>query len=578
MLKLETTVERRPISAARSQSSKHCGISPEEHSAPTSHEPAIRSEVDRDAFCRTDGALRLLRWAVWLGAAGLSILTACLILSRFSVNFDHEWVESTVIRSVGEILAGRSMYPTPTAEFLGDGYPPFFHYVCAGFALFWGEPLLVGRVLSIVATILAVFVLYAASRQPLPLDRAGGVSASTRLIVPMLFLGFFAAGGQTYDLARIDMLAMAFSICGAWVATRSDAIRAAVLAGLFMSCAIMTKHNMTAIAGAICVALMLVNVRRAILFGMCALLPAIAFFVALHVATDGWAGFLLFSQLAANEFGGRQRWMRFIAHDLSWHGPLMLVIIAAMVMAIWRADDTPRCEGRRRVVGLIVMAAGGLAMTISGRLKIGGYPNNLVPAWMFALFACASMLPRVAAAFPALPASSRRMWKWMGHALLGGIVLSLGMTFTELPLRKYFGVGDRKAAVAELQALIDEHAASGPVWLPAHAGVLPNAIGYAHLCPAGFMIDADGFPIKSIFTADVIRRLDRQEWSAIILDNPRDHFISQPIWESLITNYREAPWPLGDPDRLVSLSGKITAPRRLFIRRERPIPRDAIGH
>ncbi len=567
MLKLETTAEPRPISATRSKSSKHSGIPPEERSAAAPCEAGIRSEVVRDIFCHSDGTLRLLRWAVWLGAAGLSLLTACLILSRISVNFDHEWVESTVVRSVGEILAGRSMYPPPTAEFLGDGYPPFFHFLCAVFTLFGGHPLFVGRIMSVVATILVAIVLYLASRSVMPPGGAERVSVPTRLLAPLLFLGFYAAGGQNYDLARIDMLAMAFSICAAWIATSSDTIRSAVIAGLLMSCAIMTKHNMTAIGGAIGVALMLVNVRRAILFGLCALLPAIVFFVALHLTTDGWAGFHLFIQLAANEFGGRQRWLRFIARDLNWHGLLLFVIIAAMVMVVWRADDSPQRVARRRVVGLLVIAGGGLAMTISGRLKIGGYPNNLIPAWTFALFACASMLPRMAVAFTALPASSRRMWKWMGHAMLGGIVLSLSMTFADLPLKKYFAVGERKAAVAELQALIDEYAANGPVWLPAHAGVLPNAMGYAHLCPAGFMIDADGFPIKSIFTADVVRRLDRQEWSAIILDNPRDHFISQPIWASLIANYREAPWPLGDPDRLVSLSGKITAPRRLFVRR-----------
>ncbi|HWL92902.1 MAG TPA: glycosyltransferase family 39 protein [Phycisphaerae bacterium] len=524
------------------------------------------SKLTANDLFNPSGGLQLLRRVVWFGAASLGFFTVVLIVGRIGVNFDHEWVESTVVRSIGRILDGKGMYPPPSADFVGDGYPPFFHYFCAAICKLGGNPLIVCRVVSVLCTLLIAAALYRAAgtfAQP----AGGSLDKIIRTFCPLLFGAGWAAGGQTFDLARVDMLGLALTVWAAFVALHFGSSRSAVLAGLLIACAIVTKHNMVIVGGAIGVALLVLNWRHALIFGAAALVPCSIFFWLLNRATDGWSGFHLFQQLAANEFGGQARWIRFIARDVSWHGLLLFILLAATVAAVWMSSLNSETSTRRRLVGLLSIAVGGLALTISGRLKIGGYPNNLVPAWTFALFSLAATLPYLKAWFARTDDDRRRVWSWTGCAILGGIVFSLATTYSELPLRAFLQVAPRKLALAELRTLVDKLARHGSVWIPAHAGALPNAEGYAHLCPAGFMIDAANFPIKSIFTADVIRRLAAREWAAIILDSRDDRFISEPIWQSLAENYRELSWPLGDPDRLVSLSGKITAPRRLFVRK-----------
>ncbi|MBK8269171.1 MAG: hypothetical protein IPK83_13040 [Planctomycetes bacterium] len=206
-------------------------------------------------------------------------------------------------------------------------------------------------------------------------------------------------------------------------------------------------------------------------------------------------------------------------------------------------------------------------MTISGRLKIGGYPNNLVPAWTFALLALAWMMPRANSRLAALSEKDRRTWAWLTQFIALGIVASLAYSYTKLPLGDYLDVARRQTAINQLQALIDKYAPGGPVWIPAHSGILPHADAHAHLCPIGFTIDAPDRPARSIFVRDVAEHLQRATWSAIILDDPRDRFISPRCWELLSKSYVEMPFPIDKPQALAMLSGKKTGPTRLFVRR-----------
>ncbi len=573
MLKLEPTREKRPISQGAARSGKEAVPGSEALRPRIGHEdPSAKTDEPRG---ESSPLLPfIIRFAALTGAFGLTCLTLTLILSRIAVNFDHDWVESTVARSVLRISAGETMYPPPSAVFLGDAYPPFFMYLCASVSRFTGNSLFAARLISVLATGLVLLALHRISsdtRNLTGLNRP--ITSLERLdrFFPILLLpAFYAASGQTFDLARVDMTTLAFTSWAAVLAIKSTSMRGALLAGLLMAAAILTKHNIVLMGGVIGAGVLLHSPRRAVVFGATALsIPAVAFIV-MHQTTEGWSSFHLFEQLARNEFGGAQRWIRFFAEDVGWHGVLMTGLLAAGFIAVWTGPTERAGFDRRHLAAVSLLVIGGLAMTISGRQKVGGFPNNLVPAWTFALFAMAWFLPRVRSRIHDATPAHRTLWNTVVSVMLLGVVVSLGFTYSRLPIHQYLNSERRAKAVAELQQLVNQYAASGPVWIPAHSGVMPNADHYAHLCPIGFTVDTENFPARSLLESDVLARLGQQHWSAIILDDPRDKFISPAVWKTLIRTYEEMPWPIRNPDRLSSLTGKITRPSRLFVRRANP--------
>lgn len=455
------------------------------------------------------------------------------------------------------------MYPPPSAEFVGDGYPPFYFHVCATLATLFGSPLLVARAVSLASTAFIVLALFRVSGGHInsSIPRAPTIE---RLLPPLLFLAFYAAGGQVFDLARVDMLAIALALWAALLALKGSSLRDAALAGLLMACAILTKHNLLLVGAFIGLGILIRNWRRAWAFGI----PAVAipglFFLQLGLRTAGWSDYHLFEQLANNEFGGAARWIRFFGEDVSWHGALLASLLAASFVSIWRMSAGAT---RKALIAALLVALGGLAMTISGRLKIGGYPNNLVPVWTFALFAFASMIPEALVRLDSLAPRDRTVWSWTTRLIALGIIASLAFSFTRMPIRDYLAASRRHRAVAELQNLVSQFGHQGPVWIPAHSGLYPHSDHYAHLCPVGFTMDAPGRPARTMLEDDIAQRLRNREWSAIILDDPRDRFISERIWNLLNQYYEEQPWPIRDVASLAMLSGKKSVPCRLFVRR-----------
>ncbi|MBK8269172.1 MAG: hypothetical protein IPK83_13045 [Planctomycetes bacterium] len=269
------------------------------------------------------------------------------------MNFDNEWVESTVVRSIRQIMSGGSMYPTPSVEFLGDGYPPLYFHVCATLAAIFGSPLFVARSVSLVGTLLVAAALYKASSAKIGETTPDGFFRPDRLFPPLMFLSFYAASGQVFDLARVDMMTIALSVWAALLALRHDTHRSALLAGLLMACAIMAKHNMLLIAAAIGLAVLVSNFKRSLTYGLATLLIPIAFFLQLNVRTDGWSNYHLFRQLANNEFGGQARWIRFFGEDISWHGVLLFVLLAAAFASIWKVSNKPE---RNKLIAPFIIA------------------------------------------------------------------------------------------------------------------------------------------------------------------------------------------------------------------------------
>lgn len=500
-------------------------------------------------------------------------------------------------RAAERILVGETLYPPPSVKFVGDNYPPVYFFLYAGMMKLLGPSLIAGRAISLAATACIALAIWNISR-----GRGGnrvhgeapagesGCDPSTRgqragrLALVALFLAFYAVGGQVFDLARVDMAAIAFAAWAVLLLACAACIRSAALAGLLMAAAILTKHNMVMIGALAGAGLLFLQPKRAIVYGLLAAgLPAAAF-TWLHASSDGWSSYYLFTQPAMHPFGGGDRWMRFLSQDVSHHGLLLaagLVAAALFLLRTGRAVPAQSPVGvrdnarqaalaiahraeTRRLILLLLAAAGGIGVTLMGRLKAGGFSNNLVPAWTFAVLAAAGTWPMVRVRAIRCGYSLRRgegaFW-----LVIIGVSLSLAGSYAEIDWRRWLAMGERQAAAAELDKQIAGLSAEGPAWMPYHSFDVSRG-GFAHLCPAGFLMDDDSYPAKTLFEQDVARHLERRTWAAIVLDGDEGRFVSERCTALLAAGYAQSRLGRHIADGCTALTGKRTGPQRVYIR------------
>ncbi|MFQ5502485.1 MAG: ArnT family glycosyltransferase [Phycisphaerae bacterium] len=513
--------------------------------------------------CVIDGnpdlkALRWVRGVCILGSIGLTLLVCALIIMRIDIPFDNEWVESSIARSAQRVMDGESLYTPPSADYVGDNYPPLYFHLCAGLMYLFGPSLFVCRLVSVAAAAAVGLAIWMMGK------RSSGDRWQRRVIVG-LFVAFYAAGGQTYDLARVDMTALALAAWAIVTAVQSNGIRGAAISGLLMAMAILTKHNMLTVGAALGLGLWVVERRRGYAYAALGFgLPVLVFGV-LQILTDGWSGFYLFTQPALHPFGGTGRWVRFIAEDVGNHGFLLAMGLGFGGMVLlrggrWSAD-------RRRTLLVLLVALGGLCATMTGRLKAGGFSNNLVPAWAFGLMALAWMLPRVRkwGSIQSTEMAIRIAW---GFWLITAVQLStLGSRFADLPWSRTLAYADRRNAADKLNALVERYSDDSSVWMPWHSFNTGSSNHYAHLCPTGFLVDGAERSAKSIFEADLADHLRQRSWSVLILNDLSHGFVSDRCTQLLKQGYEEVAFPIADPEILTMLTGKRTHPGRLFVRR-----------
>ncbi|MCG8407128.1 MAG: glycosyltransferase family 39 protein [Phycisphaerales bacterium] len=582
MLKSETPQRKRPISAhgrgpvqqgepttnsvGRDEMAQKNLDLPDPSRAPT-RSPTLQT-ISPDSVAIADcerlpsKGLHWVRYACGLGSLGLTLTVLILILARLPRECDNEWVESSMAHSALRILNGNPLYGPPTIEYVGDNYPPVYFYLCAGLMTLCGPSVMACRLASVISTFAIAIGIWmlgkSRSNHPSPRE-----TQWARLVCVGLFFAFYAAGGQVYDLARVDMTAIAFAVWSVVIFIRFEGRWTPIVAGVLMGLAILTKHNMVMVGVALGVGLLIFRWRQAVVYGLfSAGLPLIVFAL-LEATTNGWSSFYLLTQPSLHPFGGGGRWIRFVAEDLNHHGLVMVIGMIAggtILLKKW-----PREADWHRTVLLLLTAVGGLLVTLIARLKAGGFSNNLCPMWIFGLMAMAWMLPRLSSNDGRFHTGTVRRpsrLQWICWTMVLVQLVSLSRSFAELPWQSWLAAGEKRQAVTELDAIVSHHEADGPVWIPSH-----SFEAFAHQCPAGFLMDAPGFQAKTLFESDLVAHLRNKTWSAVILNGSRDRFVSELSWQSLIENYEEIELPIKNPQENTTLTGKRTFPQRLFVRR-----------
>ena len=456
-------------------------------------------------------------------------------LARVAYPYDLEWMEGGMLEHVARVLGGQPLYVPPSAEFTPYIYAPLYYYVAALFAKLFGLRLLALRMVSLLASV-GVLGLIAALTHARTRSRLGA------LVAAGLFAALFERAGAFFDLARADSVALFFLLLAIWLLLARE--RRDVAAGVLLAAAFFTKQTMLLVALPVVLArtFSLRGPRRLLCLGSFVALAA-AGTVALHLRTQGWSTYYLFS-LPASHPWIPNLWLRFWTHDLCTVVP---IAVAALVL---------RLAGRAGVpaVSLVEGAAvlGRLLESWISLLHRFGFTNVLMPA-----YACLAWQTGVALGWLNRPAPASPTRRLAGWACLVQLALLWFPAWRQVPTAADQAAG--AALVARLAAI------PGPVFIPCHPHLarLAGKTTYAQQMALVDVMRGQPRRVADALGADVQRRLRAREFAAVVLDVDQDWL--QPALDAAYV--RTEPLFVGQPAVFWPKTGWLARPRDLYERR-----------
>jgi Dolichyl-phosphate-mannose-protein mannosyltransferase len=219
-------------------------------------------------------------------------------LRRLGYPFELEWLEGGEVEIVSRVVHGQGIYVAPTLHYVPYPYPPLFIWVSAAFAKVLGVGFLAPRLVSFLASLGVLALLWDAVRRETGDPVAGLVAAG-------LFAATYQASGAYFDLARVDSLFLVLLLAAIAVARRAQTWRGGTLVGLLLFLSFFTKQ--TALIAAVPVLVYLVVSRRRVgLAGAVTLAALLAISTAaLDHATHGWYVYYVFQELPSQGINAR---------------------------------------------------------------------------------------------------------------------------------------------------------------------------------------------------------------------------------------------------------------------------------
>ena len=302
-----------------------------------------------------------LRWsAAALGLAGIAGYLV-LALLRIGYPFALELLESNSLVEVHRILAGQPLYAAPSVSYVADGYPPLYFGVAAAVASVLGQSYLALRLVSLLSS-LACFAITARLVQRETGSLAAGTAAAG------LLAATYSATSSWFDVGRVDSLFLALSIAGLYAARWARRPSGAIITGLLLAAAFLTKQTGLAEGVAVLGALGCGPRRRLALLaaGVYAAVVGMST-LGLGLASHGWYVYYVFEQMGEHALSSAAAG-QFLTRYLL---PTLGIAVAAAVV------------GARRMP--LVLLAGCLALaaeSLAALVHTGGGVNDMLPAYL----------------------------------------------------------------------------------------------------------------------------------------------------------------------------------------------------
>ena len=457
-----------------------------------------------------------MRLAAAVGGLAAIVTYLVIALFRLGYPFPLEYLESNSLVEVQRILTGHALYAAPTAGYVPDGYPPLYFATSAAAASVLGLSYLPLRLVSLVSS-LVCFAILARLVHRETASAAAGIAAAG-----VLAATYFVAD-TWFDVARVDSLFIALSVAALYTARWMRRTRGAVVTGLLLAAAFLTKQNGLAEGVAVLTALTFGPRRRlawpaALTYGAVLGISTLA----LGLTSRGWYVFYVFELLSEHP-------LKDAAFGQFWTVSLLPVLGLACCALVL---------GVRRVP--LVLVAGGAALVAEAYTSLvhsGGRVNDLLPAYLaVALFAGLAMDGRpgglAGSAADRLARGRLAYWRpglagrWAATAAAALVIAQLAVLMNGFRPAQAIPTGADRAAGQRLTAGI--RALGGTVAIPTDPGLglLAGRPAVAHQGATDDILRASDPAIIASFRRSAARAVAARRFSAIVTENaaPPDGF------------------------------------------------------
>ncbi|TPV94587.1 MAG: DUF2029 domain-containing protein [Myxococcales bacterium FL481] len=344
-----------------------------------------------------------VRWArrgcEWIACAWALALLA-VIATRLTFPLDLEWMEGGALQQALRIQRGAPIYGPPTLEYAPFLYTPLYSHLLA--ALGWLFPLdyPLGRAVSVLATASVGVAIWRA------VDREGKPRAHAITAVG-LFLSGYVFTFRWIDLARADMVALAFATWGAVMLREAwGDRRKTVLAAVLMGAAFWTKQTGFLFGAAGVLAGLIVAPRQLWIYvGVLAFIGGGGVLWGQH-ATDGWLWTYIYELHQTHAFNHERfttkTWGMFL-HA----GPFVALVLLGLTLRFWwpqlvatrRLDGVSRerawlrLRAHRGLAHWLLFSAAGLLASALGYSTQWAEPNAFLPGVIFVAVLVGVALP-----------------------------------------------------------------------------------------------------------------------------------------------------------------------------------------
>jgi len=202
--------------------------------------------------------------------------------------FGNDYGEGPILFQVTTLTSGESMYqPVSTAPYAVANYPPVFHYVAWLLTNLAGDPLVAGRLVSLLGALISGSLIYLLVQGNLHRDHDGLARRLGGALAAVFFLSHYTVIGWSGTML-VDTLALAFGLLGMQIFVLSlQRPSLTWLYGFVFALAALTKPNMFAAALATFGVAHLLHRQRALLALAICVGAGLAAAIWLTSATDG---------------------------------------------------------------------------------------------------------------------------------------------------------------------------------------------------------------------------------------------------------------------------------------------------
>jgi hypothetical protein len=477
-------------------------------------------------------------------AAWAIALYLFVALSRIAHPFELEWQEGGCVDHVARIAAGEPLYVAPNLDFIPFIYPPGFFYVAAGVSALTGPGFFPLRLVSFLASIGCLLLIFEIVRRESGAARHGLVAAG-------LFAACFEIGGAWLDLARIDSLFLCLVLAGIAALRIGVGFRAAIAAGFAFAAAALVKQ--TALFIAIWLAgWLLVSRRRQLLPFLVPIAVVIAgFTVVADAMSDGWYSYYVFDLPRQHPFAA-------IMIPLFWVNDLIRPVPLALAGSLGLVWWSRRSRDDLAFHAALFIAMVGAAW--ASRSHLGGHNNVVLPAYAALAIQAALFVARAERSTDALVSSGAVdvRGQLLGAVVPAAVVAQL-LFLVYAPSTHIPREGDRAAGkrlVASLSGI------EGEVLVLDH-GHIPRLAGKAtHAHRMGFndVLRGEDEALRLELEGQLRDALLSQRFAAVVIDRPwRDFFMA-----ALEESYEPAGPIFADPRVFWTVSGLRSRPASVY--------------